>query len=105
MFRTSDRREWAFLGLLVLGWGLVLGPTLHRAFTHASGEEHSHHHPGAPTAPHGEGSLEHGKAVFADAPVALTVALFVVAVSVVAVEVPLTPSLTAQYRTEQPQGP
>ena len=66
MFSRADRREWAVLGLVALGWCLLVAPALHRE-THAEGRKHSH---GVPSQQqqqqrnHGEGSFEHQLAVF-----------------------------------------
>lgn len=41
MLARSDRREWAVLGLVALGWCLLVAPVLHRE-THAHGTPHTH---------------------------------------------------------------
>lgn len=65
MLSKNDRREWAVLGLIALGWALLVAPLVHRE-THAHGTAHSH----GPNSPlkHGDGSLEHQALAFFDAP-------------------------------------
>ncbi len=63
MLARSDRREWAVLGLVALGWCLLVAPVLHRQ-THVEGTKHSHGVPAQPQRSHGEGSFEHQLAVF-----------------------------------------
>jgi hypothetical protein len=52
----EDRRDGGWLGLVLLGWGLLVAPLLH-GFGHDA--DNHHHRPAAP-AQHGQGSLEHG---------------------------------------------
>lgn len=105
MFSRRDRVELSVLGLLVLGWALVVAPLVHTV-EHAHG--HAHHH-GAPAkgepATHGVGSAEHLQAVVSG-PAAMPV--------VVAVWQPLprvefaspeAPTLRPAFRRAQPQGP
>lgn len=66
MLNRTDRREWAALGLIALGWALLVAPVLHRE-THAHGTQHSHG-PAAPGTQHGAGSLEHQALAFLSTP-------------------------------------
>lgn len=103
MFSRRDRFELAVLGLVTLGWALVVAPALHTV-EHVHG--HRHHH-GAPSdsSHHGDGSVEHQHALFVDPPAApVLVAQWRPLARVEALR-PEAPSLAASFRPEQPQGP
>lgn len=99
----SDRRDAAFLGLLVLAFGLVVAPLLHR-FEHGDG----HHHHGSRTpdeSRHGEGSLEHQLASFTAPSLAVEPVFFAVALTQPRAHQQRAPQLSARWTVEQPQGP
>ncbi len=100
----SDRRDAAFLGLLVLAFGLVVAPLLHR-FEHGDG--HAHHHGSTPPeeARHGEGSLEHQLASFTAPSLAVEPVFFAVALNQPRAHQQRGPHLNARWTVEQPQGP
>ena len=100
-----DRKELAFLGALLLGWGLVVAPVVHQLLTHAHGHAHAHGPAVPDEAPHGQGTLEHGAAVLHTGPVAPALLLVLVALAVPAVETFEAPTLNAWPRVEQSQGP
>lgn len=98
------------LGLVVLGWGLLVAPLLHRE-THAHGATHSHGAPSkqpskqAPVDQHGAGSLEHGSFALAGAP-ALPIAVVVqLASTVTPALAPEAPWRAPARRVEQSQAP
>lgn len=99
-----DRRDAAFLGLLVLAFGLVVAPLLHR-FEHADG--HAHHHGSTtPDEPrHGEGSLEHQLASFTAPALTVEPSFFAVALTQPRAHEQRAPYLGARWTVEQPQGP
>lgn len=101
-----DRKELAFLGALLLGWGLVLAPLAHQ-LTHATDHGHGHSHgPAVPDgAPHGQGALEHGRAVLQTGPSVPVLLLLLVAMAVPAAPTFDAPTLAAWPKVEQPQGP
>ena len=116
-----DRKELSFLAALVLGWGLLAAPLVHLLTAHAphpaslgaarslplSAEGHGHSHGPGPQAPgqHGQGSLEHGAALF-NAPAAVpSLVLVLVALAAVAPSQPGSPSLAPWPRVEKSQGP
>lgn len=106
MFTRRDRVELAVLGLVALGWALVLAPVLH-AVEHAHG--HAHHH-GAPAhAPppghHADGSVEHQQALFVDPPAAPVLVATWQPLPRPQPAAPEPPTLAAHFRPEQPQGP
>lgn len=103
MFSRRDRFELAVLGLVALGWALVVAPALH-AVEHAHG--HRHHH-GAPSdaSHHGNGSFEHQHALFVDAPTAPVLVAQWQPLARVEPRRPEAPSLASSFRPEQPQGP
>ncbi|MEW6431263.1 MAG: hypothetical protein AB1730_07110 [Myxococcota bacterium] len=103
MFTRRDRFELAVLGLVALGWGLVLAPVLH-AVEHAHG--HAHHH-GAPASQprHGDGSVEHQQAVFLDPPAAPVLGASWRPLPRVEPARPDAPDIAPAFRPEQPQGP
>ncbi|MCU0700598.1 MAG: hypothetical protein MUC96_29160 [Myxococcaceae bacterium] len=98
----ADRRDLGWLGLMLLLFGLVLAPLLHR-----EGHDHAHHHGSDVPAdvPHGAGSVEHLDALVRLAP-ALAAPRFVpietAAAPIVTRENPL---LVARLTVAQPQGP
>lgn len=99
---SADQRDAAFLGLVVLAFGLVVAPLLHRAAHH-----HDHHH--GPVSPvdssHGRGALEHQLASFTAPPQAAGPVFFAVAVAVPEPRVERAVALAPRWRDEQPQGP
>ncbi|MDP1921207.1 MAG: hypothetical protein Q8L14_33510 [Myxococcales bacterium] len=100
----SERRDAAFLGLLLLAFGLVVAPLLHR-FEHGDG--HGHHH-GSSTpdeSRHGEGALEHQLASFTAPTLAVEPIFFAVALTQPRAHQQGAPHLTARWTVEQPQGP
>jgi hypothetical protein len=114
----KDRRDFGFLGALLLGWALVAAPVVHQVFEHAAAPEQlgtaralplhrpSHSHgPAAPGAQHGEGSLEHGKAFFSSPPAAPQLVVLAVSLAAVALIAPPPVDLEPVARTAQPQGP
>lgn len=106
MFSRADRREWAVLGLVALGWCLLVAPVLHRE-THAEGTKHSHGAP-APSQQqgnHGEGSFEHQLAVFVAPPAAPSVFGEFTALAMLQVEVPDSPFAAPQRLVAQAQAP
>lgn len=104
MLARSDRREWAVLGLVALGWCLLVAPFLHRQ-THVEGRKHSHSVPAQPERTHGQGSFEHQLAVFTAPPAAPVVLAQLTAL--VSVELPArdAPLISALRRVEQSQAP
>ena len=100
-----DRRELAFLGALVLGWGLVFAPLAHQLLTHSEGHGHSHGPAVPDDAPHGQGTLEHGAALLHPSPAVPALLLVLVAPAVPAVETFEAPTRAAWPKVEQPQGP
>lgn len=104
--RCADRRELAVLGLVVLGWGLLVSPLLHRE-THAHGATHSHGAPSkqAPVERHGAGSLEHGSFALAAAPALPPVVVVQLALAVTPVVAPEAPWRAPARRVEQSQAP
>lgn len=117
----QDRRELSFLAALLLGWGLVAAPVVHRLVSHGEptaalgevaavpingqGHGHSHGPTDSGTKEHGQGSLEHGKAVFGAMPAAPALLLVVVALCVVTAVLPPSPSVAVWPRVEKSQGP
>jgi hypothetical protein len=99
-----DRRDLALLGLLVLAFGLVVAPLLHR-FEHGDG--HTHHHGSSPPddSRHGEGSLEHQLASFTSPSLAVEPVFFAVALEQPHAHQQQAPSTSARWTAEQPQGP
>lgn len=100
-----DRRDLALLGLLLLAFGLVVAPLLHR-FEHGDG--HAHHHHGSSTpddSRHGEGSLEHQLASFTAPALAVEPVFFAVALAAPRAAHQRSPDTTARWTAEQPQGP
>ncbi len=99
----SERKDAAFLGLLLLAFGLVVAPLLHR-FEHDDG----HHHHGSTTpdeSRHGEGALEHQLASFTAPALAVEPVFFAVALTHPRVDQQAAPQLGARWTVEQPQGP
>lgn len=99
-----DRRDAAFLGLLLLAFGLVVAPLLHR-FEHGDG--HGHHH-GSSTpeeSRHGEGALEHQLASFTAPALAVEPVFFAVALTQPRAHQQRAPHQRARWTAEQPQGP
>ncbi|MFO0600341.1 MAG: hypothetical protein U0228_33840 [Myxococcaceae bacterium] len=97
----SDRKDLAVLGLVLLGWGLLVAPLLH-ASTHAHGHAHSH---GLPQGPHGAGTLEHLSLACLETP---ALPELVPQLTIVALREPIAPAAPAVFvprRAEQPQGP
>jgi hypothetical protein len=102
VFSRRDRVELSILGLVILGWALVVSPVLH-AVEH--GHAHAHGAPSPAPASHGAGSVEHAKAVFQSSPaVPVVVALWQPLVSP-SRSFPDAPSVSTHFRPEQPQGP
>ncbi len=104
MLARSDRREWAVLGLVALGWCLLVAPVLHRQ-THLEGTKHSHGAPAQSERSHGEGSFEHQLAVFVapgEAPVVVARLMAIEARDFVLPEAPWVSSLR---RVEMSQAP
>jgi hypothetical protein len=105
MFSRADRREWAVLGLVALGWCLLVAPALHRE-THAEGRKHSH---GVPSQQqqrnHGEGSFEHQLAVFVAPASAPSVFGEFTALALLQVDAPESPFAAPQRSVAQGQAP
>ena len=104
MLARTDRREWAVLGLVALGWCLLVAPVLHRQ-THVEGTKHSHGAPAPSERSHGEGSFEHQLAVFVapgEAPLVLARMTAVEARKPITPDVPL---VSALRRVEMSQAP
>jgi hypothetical protein len=117
----QDRRELSFLGALLLGWALVAAPLVHLLVSHAeppaslgqvrslplSDQGHSHSHGPGPSAPgeHGQGSLEHGKALFSASPAAPSLVLVLVSLAFVLPQPPASVARAVWPRVEQSQGP
>jgi hypothetical protein len=100
-----DRRDLALLGLLVLAFGLVVAPLLHR-FEHRGGHAHHRHGSSMPDdSRHGEGSLEHQLASFTTPSVAVEPVFFAVALNQPQPHQQRAPSTSARWTAEQPQGP
>jgi len=100
----SDRRDAAFLGLLLLAFGLVVAPLLHRV---EHGDGHSHHH-GSSTpdeSRHGEGSLEHQLASFTAPSLTVEPIFFAVALAKPRAHQQRAPNASDRWTAEQPQGP
>ncbi len=94
--------------MLLLGWGLVVAPVVHLLVTHAATPEgHGHSHGPVPAAPnqHGQGSLEHGAALFNPLAAPPTLVLVLVALAVGVVQLPPSPRLAVWPRVEKSQGP
>ncbi|MCC6336887.1 MAG: hypothetical protein IT380_23210 [Myxococcales bacterium] len=104
MFSRRDRVELSVLGLLALGWALVISPVLH-AVEHSHGHAHSHGAPAPRPGAHGEGSVEHGKAVFQSAPAMPVLVAVWQPLERTESLAPEAPSLASSFRPEQPQGP
>lgn len=106
--KRADRKELAVLGLVVLGWGLLVGPLLHRE-THSHGVAHSHGTPAKKQTPasdqHGVGSVEHQAVAFTSAPAAPALALVLLPLQSSQQLAPFAPSVSAQRRVEQSQAP
>lgn len=99
-----------------------MGPVVHRLVSHVPAqhaalgavhtlplnpEGHGHSHGPGPSVPgeHGQGSLEHGKALFAAAAPMPSLVLVLLAVATVVPQPPSSPSLPAWHRVEKSQGP
>ncbi|MFZ5439284.1 MAG: hypothetical protein ACOZQL_04705 [Myxococcota bacterium] len=103
LLARRDRREWAVLGLVLLAWGLLVAPLVHRE-SHAHGHRHSHG-PTQPSSPHGAASLEHQALSFVEGPATPT-PIFLASLLVVRPElVPQTPERRVHRRVEQSQAP
>ncbi len=98
----ADRRDLGWLGLMLLLFGLVLAPLLHRL-----GHGHTHAHgPTTPAkAPHGAGSLEHLDALGHEAPALQEPTLVALHVSCAQPSLPGAPRLKARLAVACPQGP
>ncbi len=96
MLARRDRREWAVLGLVALGWCLLIAPVLHRE-THAHGTPHSHQQ--------GSGNFEHQSIAFVAPVDVVDVPGVWVAVAEVGDVAPLAVELRGQRRVEQSQAP
>jgi hypothetical protein len=111
------------LALLLTTWGLVAAPLVHQLAPHQRDQPvlwqpralplhakvptaPTHHH-GAPGAPgqHGEGSLEHGKALLSSPPALPQILLALAEVRHVTPTDPDVPALPTAHRVEMPQGP
>lgn len=99
-----DRRDLALLGLLVLAFGLVVAPLLHR-FEHGDGHAHRHGSSAPDDSRHGEGSLEHQLASFTAPSLAVEPIFFAVAIAVPGAARQRSPDHNARWTAEQPQGP
>jgi hypothetical protein len=104
MFSRADRREWAVLGLVALGWCLLVAPVLHRE-THVEGRKHSHGAPAQQEKNHGEGSFEHQLAVFVAPAAAPSVFGDFTALALLQVEAPDSPFAAPQRLVAQSQAP
>jgi hypothetical protein len=101
----ADRRELAVLGLVALGWALLVAPLLHRQ-EHAHGHQH-HHGPSSPlkqTEDHGAGTFEHQSVAFVSA-APLSFEGVVLLAQVEPSARPLAPSVELRRRVEQSQAP
>jgi hypothetical protein len=101
----SERRDLAFLALLLLAFGFVLAPLLHRV--KHGGHGHSHHHlPSTPKGSrHGEGTLEHQLVAFTEPTFAIEPAFFAVVAAAPRSARRRFPQTQARWTTELPQGP
>lgn len=104
MLSQRDRREWAVLGLVALGWCLLVAPLLHRQ-THVEGTQHTHGAPAQSERTHGDGSFEHQLAVFLAPPAAPALFGDLTALAALDLAVPATPWRVAPRRVEQSQAP
>jgi hypothetical protein len=104
MLARSDRREWAVLGLVALGWCLLVAPLLHRQ-THVEGTKHTHGAPAQSERNHGEGSFEHQLAVFVAPPAAPVVFGDFTALASLELRAPRAPWIVELRRVEQAQAP
>ncbi len=87
---------------MLLAFGFVLAPLLHRA-QHAHGDEHHHHAPAHQR--HGDGALEHQQLAFASAPLVASPTFFALAVSTASTRAAAAPTLSPRWNAAQPQGP
>ena len=117
----QDRRELSFLGTLLLAWGLVAAPLVHRLVSHAEspvqlgvvrslpltaeGHGHSHGPPSSVPGEHGQGSLEHGTALLGTPPPLPSLVLVLVALAFASPQPPSSPSVAVWPRVEKSQGP
>lgn len=90
------------LGLLALGWALLVAPVLHRE-THSHGTSHSH----GPSSnqKHGDGSLEHQALAFTQAPALVSFDVVAVPVELSLALEPKPVMLAAVRRVENSQAP
>lgn len=100
--RRNDRHDAAWLALFVAAFGFIVAPLLH-------GLEHEHGHRHgpveAPSAPHGQGSLEHQSLGFITPAVVVEPTFFLVELDTLA-EPTVRPVWLAQvFSPAQPQGP
>lgn len=94
-----DRRDGAWLGLMLLAFGLLIAPLLH-------GVDHGHAHSHGPSqARHGDSSLEHQSLAFASPAVVNEPTFFAVALGAPVSTSQQWPALTPRWTAEQPQGP
>lgn len=106
--KRADRRELAVLGLVVLGWGLLVSPLLHRD-AHAHGVAHTHgpsgKHVPVSNEQHGADSLEHQAVAFTSAPALPDGVVALLAVKWTHDVEPGAPWVAAPRRVEQSQAP
>jgi hypothetical protein len=120
----AHRLSSGIAATLLVAWGLIAAPLLHQlaphrdapmlwkpralSLKHRAGRQapadHSHGAPGKP-GEHGDGSLEHGRALLHAPPSPPQVCCFAVEVACRERLAPLVPQLTARPRVEMPQGP
>lgn len=94
-----DRRDGAWLGLMLLAFGLLVAPLLH-------GIDHGHSHSHGPSqSSHGAGSLEHQSLAFASPAEVVEPTFFAVGLGVSKSASQHAPELASRWSAEQPQGP
>lgn len=98
--RREDRRDFGYLALMALVFGLVLAPILHRA-----NHEHGHQHPGSTPTSHAGGSLEHQLLSVQRPAEPVSPSFFAIALVDPPRSRPSDPAIATAWPTEQPQGP
>ncbi|MBM4781405.1 MAG: hypothetical protein GQE15_27300 [Archangiaceae bacterium] len=94
-----DRRDAAWLGLVLLAFGLLIAPLLH-------GVDHGHSHSHGPAqSRHGAGSLEHQSLAFSSPAAIVEPTFFAVALGTPQATSRHAVDVSARWTAEQPQGP
>jgi hypothetical protein len=102
VFDRRDRWELAFLGLVVLAWGLLVAPIVH-SFEH--GHRHTHGLPSDPSRHAGEGTVEHLLAIGVETQILEAPVARVLVVRLVEPRSPESAAVRRWNSVEQPQGP